>query len=64
MIYEQCVRTFWHEDRYKNDLRYLKVWLEYVGAFHSDLTALITHYIIHILVSEFNYKLLYQVDLK
>ncbi|KAE9456796.1 hypothetical protein C3L33_11300, partial [Rhododendron williamsianum] len=36
VIYEQCVRTFWHEDRYKNDLRYLKVWLEYVGAFHSD----------------------------
>ncbi|CAA0838469.1 Mitotic spindle checkpoint protein BUBR1 [Striga hermonthica] len=29
MIYEQCVRTFWHEDRYKTDLRYLKVWLEY-----------------------------------
>lgn len=29
VIYEQCVRTFWHEDRYKNDLRYLKVWLEY-----------------------------------
>ncbi|KAL5557646.1 hypothetical protein UlMin_033857 [Ulmus minor] len=29
MIYEQCVRTFWHSDRYKDDLRYLKVWLEY-----------------------------------
>ncbi|KAH6834702.1 BUB1-related budding uninhibited by benzymidazol [Perilla frutescens var. hirtella] len=29
MIYEQCVRTFWHDDRYKDDLRYLKVWLEY-----------------------------------
>ncbi|GFP87186.1 mitotic spindle checkpoint protein bubr1 [Phtheirospermum japonicum] len=29
VIYEQCVRTFWHEDRYKDDLRYLKVWLEY-----------------------------------
>lgn len=29
VIYEQCVRTFWHSDRYKNDLRYLKVWLEY-----------------------------------
>ncbi|GAB2235097.1 hypothetical protein Droror1_Dr00004379 [Drosera rotundifolia] len=29
LIYEQCVRTFWHEDRYKNDLRYLKIWLEY-----------------------------------
>ncbi|KAL2895162.1 Mitotic spindle checkpoint protein BUBR1 [Bienertia sinuspersici] len=23
------VRTFWHDDRYQNDLRYLKVWLEY-----------------------------------
>ncbi|KAK2988170.1 hypothetical protein RJ640_020652, partial [Escallonia rubra] len=29
MIYEQCVRTFWHDDRYRDDLRYLKVWLEY-----------------------------------
>ncbi|XP_077210824.1 BUB1-related (BUB1: budding uninhibited by benzymidazol 1) [Tasmannia lanceolata] len=29
LIYEQCVRTFWHVDRYKEDLRYLKVWLEY-----------------------------------
>ncbi|XP_020526249.1 mitotic spindle checkpoint protein BUBR1 isoform X2 [Amborella trichopoda] len=29
LIYEQCVRTFWHQERYKNDLRYLKVWLEY-----------------------------------
>ncbi|GAB2289315.1 hypothetical protein Dimus_023619 [Dionaea muscipula] len=29
IIYEQCVRTFWHEECYKNDLRYLKVWLEY-----------------------------------
>lgn len=29
VIYEQCVRTFWHDDRYKGDLRYLKVWLEY-----------------------------------
>ncbi|EPS60383.1 hypothetical protein M569_14420, partial [Genlisea aurea] len=29
VIYEQCVRTFWHDDRYKNDLRFLKVWLEY-----------------------------------
>lgn len=29
VIYEQCVRTFWHNDRYKDDLRYLKVWLEY-----------------------------------
>ncbi|XP_022157258.1 mitotic spindle checkpoint protein BUBR1 [Momordica charantia] len=29
LIYEQCVRTFWHSDRYKEDLRYLKVWLEY-----------------------------------
>lgn len=30
VIYEQCVRTFWHDERYKDDLRYLKVWLEYV----------------------------------
>ncbi|KAH0681511.1 hypothetical protein KY284_022596 [Solanum tuberosum] len=29
VIYEQCVRTFWHDERYKDDLRYLKVWLEY-----------------------------------
>ncbi|KAI4352614.1 hypothetical protein L6164_006849 [Bauhinia variegata] len=29
VIYEQCVRTFWHSERYKDDLRYLKVWLEY-----------------------------------
>ncbi|KAI6690702.1 hypothetical protein NL676_027530 [Syzygium grande] len=29
VIYEQCVRAFWHSDRYKDDLRYLKVWLEY-----------------------------------
>ncbi|OAY76253.1 Mitotic spindle checkpoint protein BUBR1 [Ananas comosus] len=31
VIYEQCVRTFWHDDRYKDDLRYLKVWMEYVS---------------------------------
>jgi hypothetical protein len=35
VIYEQCVRTFWHSDRYKDDLRYLKVWLEYVGSFSN-----------------------------
>ncbi|CAA7408027.1 unnamed protein product [Spirodela intermedia] len=29
VIYEQCVRMFWHDERYKDDLRYLKVWLEY-----------------------------------
>ncbi|KAK2660999.1 hypothetical protein Ddye_007532 [Dipteronia dyeriana] len=29
VIYEQCVRKFWHSERYKNDLRYLKIWLEY-----------------------------------
>ncbi|KAF2310813.1 hypothetical protein GH714_017431 [Hevea brasiliensis] len=29
VIYEQCLRAFWHSDRYKDDLRYLKVWLEY-----------------------------------
>lgn len=34
VIYEQCVRTFWHSDRYKDDLRYLKVWLEYVSSFY------------------------------
>ncbi|CAM0946385.1 unnamed protein product [Alopecurus aequalis] len=31
VIYEQCVRAFWHDERYKDDLRYLKVWLEYLG---------------------------------
>ncbi|XP_040377148.1 mitotic spindle checkpoint protein BUBR1 isoform X2 [Oryza brachyantha] len=31
VIYEQCVRAFWHDGRYKDDLRYLKVWLEYAG---------------------------------
>ena len=30
-MYEQCVRTFWHDERYKEDLRFLKVWLEYVS---------------------------------
>ncbi|WOK98108.1 mitotic spindle checkpoint protein BUBR1-like [Canna indica] len=29
VMYEQCVRTFWHDERYKEDLRYLKVWMEY-----------------------------------
>ncbi|KAL1206186.1 Mitotic spindle checkpoint protein BUBR1 [Cardamine amara subsp. amara] len=29
VIYEQCVRKFWYSERYKDDLRYLKVWLEY-----------------------------------
>ncbi|KAK9164829.1 hypothetical protein Scep_000020 [Stephania cephalantha] len=29
LIYEQCVRAFWHSHRYKDDLRYLKVWLQY-----------------------------------
>lgn len=29
VIYEQCVRSFWHSERYKDDLRYLKVWMEY-----------------------------------
>ncbi|OMO99710.1 BUB1-related protein [Corchorus capsularis] len=29
LIYEQCVRAFWHSERYKDDLRYLKIWLEY-----------------------------------
>ncbi|KAJ1703411.1 hypothetical protein LUZ63_003190 [Rhynchospora breviuscula] len=31
VIYEQCVRMFWHEPRYKEDLRYLKIWLEYAS---------------------------------
>ncbi|XP_004498199.1 mitotic spindle checkpoint protein BUBR1 [Cicer arietinum] len=30
VIYEQCVRAFWHSEQYKDDMRYLKVWLEYV----------------------------------
>ncbi|KAI3900824.1 hypothetical protein MKX01_006831, partial [Papaver californicum] len=29
VIYEQCVRTFWNTEHYKEDRRYLKVWLEY-----------------------------------
>ncbi|KAJ6392485.1 hypothetical protein OIU77_026279 [Salix suchowensis] len=29
LIYEQCVRAFWHSDLYKDDPRFLKVWLEY-----------------------------------
>ncbi|KAJ6731246.1 MITOTIC CHECKPOINT SERINE/THREONINE-PROTEIN KINASE BUB1 [Salix viminalis] len=29
LIYEQCVRVFWHSDLYKDDPRFLKVWLEY-----------------------------------
>ncbi|KAL1338897.1 hypothetical protein HN51_033496 [Arachis hypogaea] len=29
VIYEKCVQAFWDSDRYKDDLRYLKVWLEY-----------------------------------
>jgi checkpoint serine/threonine-protein kinase len=31
VMYEQCVRAFWHDERYKDDLRYLKVWMEYVS---------------------------------
>ncbi|XP_078161903.1 BUB1-related (BUB1: budding uninhibited by benzymidazol 1) [Carex rostrata] len=31
VIYEQCVRSFWHESRYKEDLRYLKIWMEYAS---------------------------------
>ncbi|XP_020237517.1 mitotic spindle checkpoint protein BUBR1 [Cajanus cajan] len=38
VIYEQCVRAFWHSDRYKDDLRYLKVWLEYAdNCFDADV---------------------------
>ncbi|CAL1383580.1 unnamed protein product [Linum trigynum] len=29
LIYEQCVRAFWDSARYKDDLRYLRVWLQY-----------------------------------
>ncbi|MCL7046615.1 hypothetical protein MKW94_003736 [Papaver nudicaule] len=29
VIYEQCVRTFWNMEKYKEDRRYLKVWLDY-----------------------------------
>ncbi|CAN0924299.1 Mitotic spindle checkpoint protein BUBR1 [Linum grandiflorum] len=29
LLYEQCVRSFWHSSRYKDDLRYLRVWLQY-----------------------------------
>ncbi|XP_064998131.1 mitotic spindle checkpoint protein BUBR1-like isoform X2 [Musa acuminata AAA Group] len=32
VMYEQCVRTFWHDDRYRDDLRYLRVWLEYADS--------------------------------
>eukprot|EP01018_Ginkgo_biloba_P032212 Gb_18619 [translate_table: standard] len=28
-IYEQCVRSFWNDKRYRDDFRYLKTWLEY-----------------------------------
>ncbi|XP_042402208.1 mitotic spindle checkpoint protein BUBR1-like [Zingiber officinale] len=31
VMYEQCVRTFWHDERYQEDLRYLKVWVEYAA---------------------------------
>ncbi|KAL0836916.1 hypothetical protein Bca101_088806 [Brassica carinata] len=34
VIYEQCVRKFWHSDRYKDDLRYLKVWT--LGLYYRD----------------------------
>ncbi|KAG4917369.1 hypothetical protein JHK85_055650 [Glycine max] len=38
VIYEQCVRAFWHSERYKDDLRYLKVWLEYAdNCFDADV---------------------------
>ncbi|CAN1163052.1 Mitotic spindle checkpoint protein BUBR1 [Linum perenne] len=29
LLYEQCVRAFWDSARYKDDLRYLRVWLQY-----------------------------------
>lgn len=28
-ICEQCVRSFWNDNRYHDDIRYLKTWLEY-----------------------------------
>lgn len=28
-ICEQCVRTFWNDKHYRDDIRYLKIWLEY-----------------------------------
>lgn len=28
-ICEQCVRTFWNDKHYRDDIRYLKTWLEY-----------------------------------
>ncbi|XP_008681224.1 mitotic spindle checkpoint protein BUBR1 isoform X1 [Zea mays] len=31
VLYEQCVRTLLDDERYKDDLRFLKVWLEYAG---------------------------------
>ncbi|TKY69134.1 Mitotic spindle checkpoint protein BUBR1 [Spatholobus suberectus] len=38
VIYEQCVRAFWHSEGYKDDLRYLKVWLEYAdNCFDADV---------------------------
>ncbi|XP_068502654.1 mitotic spindle checkpoint protein BUBR1-like isoform X2 [Phaseolus vulgaris] len=38
VIYEQCVRAFWHSERYKDNLRYLKVWLEYAdNCFDADV---------------------------
>lgn len=41
VIYEQCVRTFWHSERYKDDLRYLVVRLEYVSLFFSSNISLL-----------------------
>lgn len=43
VIYEQCVRTFWNDNRYKDDLRYLKVWLEYVSDFFYCISMLHNH---------------------
>lgn len=36
VIYEQCVRTFWHDDKYKEDPRYLRVWLEYAESCNNS----------------------------
>ncbi|KAK6939007.1 Mad3/Bub1 homology region 1 [Dillenia turbinata] len=33
VLYKQCVRSFWHSECYKDDLCYLKFWLEYLQFF-------------------------------
>ncbi|GFQ00422.1 uncharacterized mitochondrial protein atmg00810 [Phtheirospermum japonicum] len=43
VIYEQCVRTFWHEDRYKDDLRYLKAGALMIVSLLAQKAALATN---------------------